>query len=520
MTSFDPSQFINTNPIQVQEEAYVPKHTFNTFGLNASLEAAIAKLGLTNPSPIQDQIIPEILNGHDVIGLAETGTGKTAAFLIPLIEKTMQDDNRQALILTPTRELASQIEVEFKKFSAGTKMFATTCVGGVRIQPQIASLKRKNHFVIGTPGRVLDLIKNKHFDTSRITTIVLDEADRMLDMGFINDIKLILSKLPTTRETLFFSATMSNDTHTLVHQFMKEPVTVSVKKKDVTNSIAQDVITFAEVTKFETLTKLLDEEGFDRVIIFCDMKHSTEKLSKDLSRAGFKAVSIHGNKSQGQRQRALDAFKRGEAQVLVATDVAARGIHVDDVSHVINYDLPKTFHDYVHRIGRTGRGTKRGKALTFVSDGSPAPRRDRDEDSRDDRPRRSFSSNGPRRSFSDRGGRDGRSNDRGGYRGGERRSFNPRANERSGERREFGSRPSFRADRTDDRPARDADRSSDRPQRAERGERPDRGPRKSFGARGGNRGSDAGSSRSYRGNRGETSSRGPRSPRAPRRNDR
>lgn len=519
MTSFDPSQFINTNPVQVQEEVYVPKHTFNTFGLSKPLEDAIAKLGLVNPSPIQDQIIPEILNGHDVIGLAETGTGKTAAFLIPLIEKTLHDDTRQALILTPTRELATQIEVEFKKFSAGTKMFATTCVGGVRIQPQIASLKRKNHFVIGTPGRVLDLIKNKHFDTSRVSTIVLDEADRMLDMGFINDIKLILSKLPTARETLFFSATMSNDTHTLVHQFMKEPVTVSVKKKDVTNSIAQDVVTFAEVTKFETLTKLLDEEGFDRVIIFCDMKHSTEKLSKDLVRAGFKSVSIHGNKSQGQRQRALDAFKRGDAQVLVATDVAARGIHVDDVSHVINYDLPKTFHDYVHRIGRTGRGTKRGKALTFVSDGSPAPRRDpeesfndrrdsRDRSSRDERPRRSFG--GERRSFGNRDGARRSFGEQSGERRsfssrGPRRSFEGRDTERSseprkefshrdGERRSFGARSGERRSFNDRGPRKsfgDRNQTSERPE-GERpayagrsGERPQRGPRKSFGARGG-----------------------------------
>jgi superfamily II DNA/RNA helicase len=554
MTSFDPSQFINTNPVQVQEEAYVPKHTFSTFGLSAPLEQAIAKLGLTNPSPIQDQIIPEILNGHDVIGLAETGTGKTAAFLIPLIEKTMHDDNRQALILTPTRELATQIEVEFKKFSAGTKMFATTCVGGVRIQPQIASLKRKNHFVIGTPGRVLDLIKNKHFDTSRITTIVLDEADRMLDMGFINDIKLILSKLPTTRETLFFSATMSNDTHGLVHQFMKEPVTVSVKKKDVTNSIAQDVVTFAEVTKFETLTKLLDEEGFDRVIIFCDMKHSTEKLSKDLVRAGFKSVSIHGNKNQGQRQRALDAFKRGDAQVLVATDVAARGIHVDDVSHVINYDLPKTFHDYVHRIGRTGRGTKRGKALTFVSDGSPAPRRDREESfsdrrdgrgSRDDRPQRSFG--GERKSFGDRDGARRSFNDRGpgksfGDRDGERRSFADRGPRKSfgsrdgeqrtdgdrGERKSFGSRDGERRSFGDRGPrksfgSRDGDRTGDK------GSFANRGPRKSFGDRNQTSERREGDRPTYEGRSGERPSRGPRKSfgarsgrptRGPRRNDR
>ena len=348
-------------------EVYTPTHLFSTFGLNETLAKAIADMGLTEPTPIQDQIIPEILKGNDVVGLAETGTGKTAAFLVPLIEKAMKAPERQALILAPTRELATQIEAEFQKFAKGLKISATVCVGGVRIFPQIKALQRKNNFIIGTPGRILDLIKNKHLDTSGMTTIVLDEADRMLDMGFINDIKTILSKLPAKRETLFFSATMSNETHVLVKTFMQNPVNISVKKKDITNSIEQNVVQFEDEGKFETLTNLLDQDMFSRVIIFCDMKHSTEQLSRNLVRCGIKSVSIHGNKNQGQRQRALDAFKQGSAQVLVATDVAARGIHVDNVSHVINYDLPKTFHDYVHRIGRTGRGTKHGKALTFVS---------------------------------------------------------------------------------------------------------------------------------------------------------
>jgi superfamily II DNA/RNA helicase len=223
---------------------YTPKHLFTDFGFNEQLTKNITDIGLTAPSPIQDQIIPEILKGNDVIGLAQTGTGKTAAFLLPLIEMTMADTSRHTLILTPTRELATQIEAEFQKFAKGLKLTATVCVGGVRIYPQISSLKRKNNFVIGTPGRILDLIKNKHFDTSTINTIVLDDADRMLDMGFINDIKLILSKLPTKRETLFFSATMSNDTHVLVQQFMNTPVTVSVKKQDVTSSIEQNVVAF------------------------------------------------------------------------------------------------------------------------------------------------------------------------------------------------------------------------------------------------------------------------------------
>jgi len=236
----------------------------------------------------------------------------------------------------------------------------------MNITPQIRALRRQNHFVIGTPGRVLDLIKRKCYKPETVTTVVLDEADRMLDMGFINDMRSILSTTPKDRETLFFSATMSEDAKKLVHDFLKNPVTVSVKKKDVTDNIAQDVVPYEAHTKFETLTALFNDPELKRVLIFGSMKHSVEKLSKQLSAHGIGSDSIHGNKSHGQRQNALKKFKSGHARVLVATDVAARGIHVDGVSHVINYDLPNTFEDYVHRIGRTGRSNHRGKALTFV----------------------------------------------------------------------------------------------------------------------------------------------------------
>jgi len=367
MPSFDPSKFINTNPVEVKQDIYESKHKFSDFGFTQRLVDLIESKGLETPSPIQDQIIPEILNGRDVIGLAETGTGKTAAFLLPLIEKTNKDFKRQTLILTPTRELAIQIEEELKVFSKGFNIHSVTCVGGVNIHPQLKALRRPNHFVIGTPGRVLDLINRKSIRPENMTTVVLDEADRMLDMGFINDMKKIISATPKERETLFFSATMSSDTEKLVHEFLNNPVTVSVKKKDVTDSIKQDVVRAEHGKKFETLKNLLHGADFSRVIIFGAMKHSVEKLSKELTHAGIKAESIHGNKSHSQRQRALQKFKNGESQVLVATDVAARGIHVDEVSHVINYDLPQTFEDYVHRIGRTGRGTKRGMALTFIS---------------------------------------------------------------------------------------------------------------------------------------------------------
>ncbi len=364
--SFNPSQFINKNPIEIKEEVYAAKHKFSDFGLHANMVATLEKQGIVIPSPIQDQAIPLAMKGQDLIGLAETGTGKTAAFLLPLIQKTLTEKNQQTLILTPTRELALQVEAEFRKLSGGLKLYSTSCVGGTSIRPQIRALKRNNHFVIGTPGRILDLIDRGDLRTDKINNIVLDEADRMLDMGFITDIRKILSGVTKERQTLFFSATMTKEAENLVNDFMRSPITVSVRKKDITNSIAQDVVTYDRAGKFDTLLALLAKDEFSRVIIFGAMKHSVEKLSNELMRQGVKAESIHGNKSHGQRQRALSSFKSGKVRVLVATDVAARGIHVDDVSHVINYDLPNTFEDYVHRIGRTGRGNKRGQALTFV----------------------------------------------------------------------------------------------------------------------------------------------------------
>lgn len=366
MASFDPSRFINTNPVETKEEVYEPKHTFNTFGLDGRLSRNIVASGMVRPMPIQDQVIPNILQGRDVIGLAETGTGKTAAFLIPLIEKTLHNNRHQTLILTPTRELAIQIRDDLKKLASGLRMFSTICVGGINIRPQMIGLRHPNQFVIGTPGRIIDLINRRAFDPSQVTNVVLDEADRMLDMGFINDMRMILSKTPKERNTYFFSATMSKDTDKLVNDFLNNPVTVSVKKRDVTNSIAQDIVRYDHSSKFEELLKVLAKPECKRVMIFGSMKHSVERLAQQLVAEHISAESIHGNKSHGARQQALTRFKGGHARVLVATDVAARGIHVDDVTHVINYDLPNTFEDYVHRIGRTGRATKHGQALTFV----------------------------------------------------------------------------------------------------------------------------------------------------------
>ena len=366
MPTFDPSQFINKNPVSVAPDVYEATHQFTDWPFAEQVQKNIAFNNLKTPSAIQDQIIPEIINGRDVIGLAQTGTGKTAAFLLPIIQKILDAPKQHALILTPTRELAIQIEDELRKFSRGLGLKSVTCVGGVPIRPQIQALKRHNHFIIGTPGRVLDLMERRHFDPTKVGTVVLDEADRMLDMGFIGDMRTILASAPTNRHTLFFSATMTDAAKKITNDFLHDPVTISVKKKDVTNSIAQDVVRFYADSKIDTLLTLLQKPEYKRVIVFGAMKRSVETLSKQLNQAGVKAEAIHGNKTHAQRQRALQNFKQGRATVLVATDVAARGIHVDDVTHVINYDLPNTFEDYVHRIGRTGRSDKHGQALTFV----------------------------------------------------------------------------------------------------------------------------------------------------------
>lgn len=368
MSTFDPTQFINKNPVEVTEEVYTPKHQFADFAIDGRLKKTLTAMGLKTPSPIQDQVIPTILEYKDVVGLAETGTGKTAAFLIPLIELKKKDIKSTTLILAPTRELALQVEQELKKLALNFRFYSTVCVGGTSIGPQIHKLRRQNQFIIGTPGRIKDLIDRGVLKTNNITSVVLDEADRMLDMGFIHDMREILGHLPDERQTLFFSATMDDKTKALVSDFMDDPIIVSVKKKDVTDSIAQDVVRYVHTHKFETLVDLLNQEECKRVIIFGAMKHSVEKLGIELNRNGILSESIHGNKNHNQRQRSLKRFKSGQVKVLVATDVAARGIHVDNVSHVINYDLPNTFEDYVHRIGRTGRGEEKGKALTFVQE--------------------------------------------------------------------------------------------------------------------------------------------------------
>lgn len=342
------------------------KHLFADFALSESLKKEIAKRGYVKPTPIQDQTIPHILEGRDVVGLANTGTGKTAAFLVPLIEKVLRNRGERVFIVAPTRELALQIEEELLSLTRGMNMRSSLLIGGMKMDKQLKRLRTQPQFVIGTPGRIKDHIKRKTLDLSQFGSVVLDEVDRMLDIGFVKEITEMIALLPETRQSLFFSATMDKRTEGILPKFVKNPVEISVVQRDTAANVDQDVIYVKPGQKVEQLHEVLVEQREVRAIVFGRTKWGVEKLTKILIKRGFKAMAIHGNKSQGQRKRALDSFKSGHTHVLLATDVAARGIHVDDVSHVINYDMPATYEDYVHRIGRTGRANKRGKALTFV----------------------------------------------------------------------------------------------------------------------------------------------------------
>jgi superfamily II DNA/RNA helicase len=306
------------------------------------------------------------MKGKDLIGLANTGTGKTAAFLLPLIHKCQKDDRQNVLIIAPTRELAQQINQEFKKFAKNIRLYSAVCVGGIPISKQIIELRRCPHFVIGTPGRLRDLRDRNKMNFTVFQNIVLDEIDRMLDMGFIDEIKRILAELPQKRQSLFFSATMPVKIESLAKQFLDNPVTVRSITGQTAANVDQDIIRTSAENKFDKLKDILTQDELKKVLIFSETKRGVEKLAKNLSVSGFKTDSIHGDKRQNQRQKALTRFKQDEIQILVATDVAARGLDINNISHVINYTIPQTYTDYIHRIGRTGRGTKSGQALTFV----------------------------------------------------------------------------------------------------------------------------------------------------------
>ena len=362
------------NPNGVDESNILDSKNFDALGLNQSLVRALLEAGYTEPTPIQVQAIPKVIEGHDLLGIAQTGTGKTAAFSLPILHhlnaKQVESKARhpRALILAPTRELAIQIADSIKLYGRHIAFKQTSIFGGVGQNPQVAALKRGVDVIVATPGRLLDLVNQGLCHLGHIEYFVLDEADRMLDMGFIHDVKKIVAKLPRKRQTLFFSATMPKSVSALAGDLLHKPVNVSVTAQATTvDRIDQSVIFTPQNHKQLQLIHLLSDEAVTSAIVFTRTKHRANRVSLALSKAGISSEPIHGNKSQGARQRALGAFKAGEIKALVATDIAARGIDVDAVSHVINFELPNVSEDYVHRIGRTARAGASGNAISLCA---------------------------------------------------------------------------------------------------------------------------------------------------------
>ncbi len=342
--------------------------------LMPELQRAISKEGYEQPTPIQEQCIPHLLGGRDLVGCAQTGTGKTAAFALPLLQQLAQNSRRsrngtpRALILAPTRELAAQIGKSMETYGRFLHLRHTVVFGGVSQYHQVKSLRRGVHILVATPGRLLDLMQQGHIHLDEVEVFILDEVDRMLDMGFIHDIKRVLKEVPEQRQTLFFSATLAPKAMEVARNIVRDPVRVTIAPEaPAVDRITQKVLFVGKRDKDALLSSLLDGPEIGKAIVFTQMKYAADRVVKKLSRAGIKGISIHGNKSQGARTKALDGFRRGRFRVLVATDVAARGLDVDDITHVINYDLPVEAETYVHRIGRTARAGADGDAISFCS---------------------------------------------------------------------------------------------------------------------------------------------------------
>ncbi|QOR61343.1 DEAD/DEAH box helicase [Sulfurovum sp. ST-21] len=347
--------------------------SFNTLGLSEPLLKAIKDQGYTIPTPIQKQALPVVIEGKDVLAAAQTGTGKTAAFTLPLLERLSQTHPKmgkkqiRVLVLTPTRELAAQVAQSIKNYGKYMKYSSTVIYGGVGINPQLATLRKGVDTVIATPGRLLDIAGQEGIDFSALETLILDEADRMLDMGFIHDIKKLMKMMPQRRQTLLFSATFSPDIKKLASGLLKKPVLIEVAKENTTAEQVSQVVHFVDKSrKRELLSQLIKTKNWRQVLVFTRTKHGANRLTKQLEESGITAAAIHGNKSQGARTKALASFKANDIRVLVATDIAARGIDIDQLPHVVNYELPNVPEDYVHRIGRTGRAGQSGEAVSLV----------------------------------------------------------------------------------------------------------------------------------------------------------
>ena len=342
---------------------------FKAFNLDPSVEAGVAAAGFDTPTPIQTEAIPSVMTGRDIMGLAQTGTGKTAVFALPILHRLMQGKRGhvRSLIIAPTRELAEQIHDAINSLGKETRMRSVTVYGGVNINTQIQKLKRGAEIVVACPGRLLDHMGRGTIDLSRVEVLVLDEADHMLDMGFLPDIRRILKHLPAQRQTLLFSATMPNEIHCLAKDILMDPITIKAGETAPAETVSHAHYPVAQHLKTAFLLKLLGHINSQSVLVFTRTKHRAKRLGEQLARAGFRSTSLQGNLSQGRRQAALDGFRNGRFQVLVATDIAARGIDICQISHVINYDMPNTPDAYIHRIGRTGRADQSGDAFTLIT---------------------------------------------------------------------------------------------------------------------------------------------------------
>lgn len=355
--------------VGIKENPFKADQNFSEMPLRQSLKNNIKRKGYIEPTEIQQKSINDLISGRNLIGVAATGTGKTGAFLIPVIEKMLANDNTTCLVVVPTRELAMQVEDEFKSFTQGYRLFSACFIGGTSVNNDITKARKKNHLIVGTPGRLNDLTSRGALRLGNIPILVLDEFDRMLDMGFINDIKKIITLMHNRKQTMLFSATYEKSQQKLINQFVHNPVKINVNNvNNAADTVEQDILRVGvNENKLQVLRNLLSGEGFDRVLLFAETKRNVDKISKQLRKSGINTDVIHGNKSQNYRTKAIRLFKTGKTQVLVATDVAARGIDVDGVTHVINYQLPQTMDSYIHRIGRTGRAGKKGMAYTFVN---------------------------------------------------------------------------------------------------------------------------------------------------------
>ncbi len=362
----NPSRFISKAK-EIEPIVYEPQHLFIDFQVDSLIHDNLEAKGFIAPTPIQDQTVPAGLEGRDIVGIADTGTGKTAAFAIPILQRLLDDPKAKVLVMAPTRELAQQIEDECRTIGKGTGLRSVLLIGGVAIGPQFRDLRANPRVIIGTPGRIQDHMEQGTLDISDVSIVVLDEVDRMLDMGFIIPIREILSKVPDARQSFFFSATMDSRVKGIIDGFTKDPLHVVAKSGETAEGVEQNIVQYrGTIDKIDKLHQLLTTDVVTKAVIFDDTQRAVERLSNELLARGFKTDAIHGGKSQSQRQRALKRFKENDVTVLVATDVAARGIDIKDISHVVNYSTPQSYSDYVHRVGRAGRAGRTGYALTFI----------------------------------------------------------------------------------------------------------------------------------------------------------